>query len=428
VIRDLYELLGLARGASLVEIKRSYRRLARKYHPDINPGDNTAEARFKEITLAYETLSDPDLRLRYDAGALSAAAGSVTFEFEGFDFSSVAAARDVTTFGDLFAEVFAPRQEVSVDGPVRGADLHGSVSLTFDEAIRGTERRVTLTRRETCAACRGAGVLNIAETRCHRCEGSGVLRSRRGSMVFSKGCDVCGGAGRLVETPCRACASLGVEMRSEAITVRIPAGVGDGARIRVPGKGNVGERQGPAGDLFITVQVEPHQTFQREGNDFHLTFPIGVHEAALGAKIDVPAPDGPARLRVPPGTQTGQRFRIRGRGAPSPRSGERGDLIVEVKVVLPKVLDERSKELLREFGRINGNQPRPAASAEAAASGAEAERRRAWGGESRPTDDGSGRPVASTGAGALPAESRDEQSPATPVLGVGRVSSPREQG
>ncbi len=349
---DLYELLGLARGATLIEIKRSYRRLARKYHPDINPGDNAAEARFKEITRAYETLSDPERRLRYDTGALSASAGSVSFEFEGFDFSSGVGGSG-TTFGELFAEMFMPKQDVSAAEPVRGADLHASVSLTFDEAMRGAERRVTLTRRDTCQSCRGAGLLNIAEARCLQCQGSGVLRSRRGSMVFSKSCDACGGSGRMAQTACSRCAGLGVEMRTETITVRIPAGVSDGARIRVPEKGHAGERRAPAGDLLIAVQVESHDVFQREGDDLHLVVPIGVHEAALGARIDVAAPDGTAKLRVPPGTQSGQRFHIRGRGAPSPRTGERGDLIAEVRIVLPKVLDERSKELLREFGRIN---------------------------------------------------------------------------
>jgi molecular chaperone DnaJ len=350
---DLYELLGIARGATLIEIKRSYKRLARRYHPDINPGDNAAEARFKEITRAYETLSDPERRLRYDAGALSSASTSVSFEFEGFDFSGAVAHADTPTFGDLFAEVFSPRQEPHPDGPARGADLHASVSLTFDEAMRGTRRQLTLTRRDTCQSCRGAGSLKIAEARCQQCQGSGVLRSRRGSMVFSKSCDACGGSGRLQQTACGRCGGLGVEMRSETITVAIPAGVSDGARIRVPEKGNAGERRGRGGDLYLAVQVEPHDTFVREGDDFHMTVPIGVHEAALGAKIEVPAPDGTARLRVPPGTQTGQRFHIRGRGAPSPRNGERGDLVVEVRIVLPKVLDERSKELLREFGRIN---------------------------------------------------------------------------
>jgi molecular chaperone DnaJ len=357
---DLYELLGLARGATLIEIKRSYRRLARKYHPDINPGDHAAETHFKEITRAYETLSDPDQRLRYDAaGAVSGEAGVVAFEFEGFDFSGVGSQATATTFGDLFAEVFSQRHDARASAePERGADLHGTVSLGFDEAMRGAERQLTLTRRETCRSCRGSGVLNVAESRCQRCQGTGVIRSRRGHMVFSKSCEACGGSGRQAQTACVSCTGLGVEMHTESITIRIPAGVGDGARIRVPEKGNVGQRGGHVGDLYIAVHVEPHETFHREGDDFHIVVPLGVHEAALGAKIEVPAPDGNARLRVPPGTQTGQRFRVRGRGAPSPRDGERGDLVVEVKIVLPKVLDERSKELLREFGRINGEDAR----------------------------------------------------------------------
>ena len=355
---DLYELLGLAHGATLVEIKRSYRRLARKYHPDINPGDNTAEARFKEITRAYETLSDPDRRLRYDAAGAVSESTSVTFGFEGFDFSSGGRPSGSTTFGDLFAEVFTRQEPRPGAGPERGADLHASVSLKFDEAMRGAQRQLTQTRRETCHTCRGTGVLNVAESRCRSCQGAGVIRSRRGSMVFSKVCEACGGSGVQTQLACNACGGAGTENRSEALTVRIPAGVGDGARIRVPEKGNAGLRGGRAGDLYIAVQVEPHEMFQREGDDFHLVVAIAVHEAALGAKIDVPAPDGQAKLRVPPGTQTGQRFRVRGRGAPSPRNGARGDLVVEVKIMLPKALDERSKELLREFGRINGEDVR----------------------------------------------------------------------
>jgi molecular chaperone DnaJ len=351
---DLYELLGLPRGATLIEIKRSYKRLARKYHPDINPGDHDAEGRFKEITRAYETLSDPDQRVRYDAGALSGVSSGVSVEFEGFDFSGAAQHADATTFGDLFAEVFGHRQDTRSAQAEQGADLHTTVALGFDEAMRGTERQITLTRRDGCRVCRGSGVLNVAEARCQRCEETGVIRSRRGSMVFSKTCDICGGLGRLAQTSCGNCSGLGVEMRTESITVRIPAGVGDGARIRVPAKGNAGQRGGRPGDLYITTEVEAHEAFRREGDDLHTIAGIGVHEAALGAKIDVVAPDGTARLRVPPGTQTGQRFRVRGRGAPSPRDGTRGDLVVEVRIMLPKILDERSKELLREFGRING--------------------------------------------------------------------------
>jgi molecular chaperone DnaJ len=357
---DLYELLGVVRGATLSEIKRSYRRLARKHHPDINPGDHTAETRFKEITRAYETLSDPDLRVRYDAaGAVSDGSTTVAFGFEGFDFS-MEAVHGSPTFGDLFAEVLTQRQDAGAGATAaQGADLHAELSLSFEEAMRGAQRQITLTRRETCHSCQGLGRLKVAESRCPRCQGSGVIRSRRGNMVFSKSCETCGGSGRVTEHPCAACGTTGVEARSDAIAIRIPPGVADGSRIRVAEKGNAGLRGGRVGDLYIVVHVAPHQTFSRVGNDVHVVVPIAVHEAALGAKIDVPAPDGQARLRVPPGTQSGQRFHVRGRGAPSPRDdAERGDLVVEVKLVLPRLLDERSKELLREFGRLNGDDVR----------------------------------------------------------------------
>jgi molecular chaperone DnaJ len=356
---DLYELLGLARGATLIEIKRSYRRLARKYHPDINPGDTAAEAHFKEITRAYETLTDPERRLRYDAaGSMSEHASSVTFGFEGFDFSG-GPGHSSPTFGDLFAEVFTRRQDSrATTSATAGVDIHTTVSLSFDEAMHGAQRQLTLTRRDTCHSCRGAGVLKVPEARCQRCQGTGVIRSRRGNMVFSKACETCGGSGRLTHTTCSACGGAGQEMRSESVTVRIPPGVADESRIRVPEKGHSGARGGRAGDLYITVRVEPHEVFHRNGDDLHIVVPVAVHEAALGAKIDVPAPDGYAKLRVPPGTQSGQRFRVRGRGVPSARNGERGDLVVEVRLVLPRMLDERSKELLREFGRINSDDVR----------------------------------------------------------------------
>lgn len=357
---DLYDLLGIPRGATLIEIKRSYRRLARKYHPDINPGDNTAEARFKEITRAYETLSNPEARQRYDAsGAFSDSSTTVTYGFEGFDFSAGAAHGAAPTFGDLFAEVFGRREGAEQgEAPERGADLFASLTLTFEEAMRGAQRQLTVTRRETCRSCRGTGRLRVAEARCQKCQGTGTLRSRRGHMVFSKSCPTCGGSGRQVQTSCSACGGTGADARTETMTVRIPAGVSEGLRIRVPEKGNAGVRGGAEGDLYVEIHVEPHEVFQREGDDCHIVVPIAVHEAALGARIEVPAPDGTARLKIPSGTQPGQRFRIRGRGAPSPRDGQRGDLVVEVKLVLPRSLDERSKELLREFGKINGEDVR----------------------------------------------------------------------
>jgi molecular chaperone DnaJ len=351
---DFYILLGLERAATVADIKRAYRRLARKYHPDINPGDGMAAARFRQITQAYETLSDPERRRRYDSsGTVDEPAAARAYGFEGFDFSMRVEHDRATTFGDLFADVFERRDSDRRDEEQRGADIHATITLPFEESMRGTQRQVTIMRREACATCGGQGTLRAAESRCIRCQGTGSIRSARGHMVFSKPCQACQGTGRLRHLTCPACAGIGQEARSETITVRVPPGIANGARVRVPGKGNVGSRGGAPGDLYITTEVQPHAFLHREGDDLHMILPIAIHEAALGAKIEIPTLDGHARLRVPPGTQSGQRFRLRERGAPSPRDGRRGDLVVEVRLALPRTLDERSKELLREFGKLN---------------------------------------------------------------------------
>ncbi|MBI3490627.1 MAG: J domain-containing protein [Acidobacteria bacterium] len=357
---DFYIILGLPRGATLADVKRAYKRLARRYHPDINPGDRMAAAQFRQIAEAYETLSDPDRRRRYDtSGSTGDETGVPTFGFEGFDFAASAHGADASTFGDLFADVLQQRDAGHSQGlPVRGVDLHQATTISFESALRGGQRSLTVTRQEHCRACKGAGRLPVSETRCPKCQGAGLVKSARGHMVFSKPCATCGGSGRLRQTRCPTCGGQQVETRAEALTINVPAGLADTARIRVPGKGHVGRNGGENGDLYITVHVEAHPLFRREGDDLHLTVPVAVHEAALGAKIDVPALDGSARLRVPPGTQSGQRFRVRERGMPSPRDGRRGDLVVEVRLVLPKILDERSKELLREFGKINAEDVR----------------------------------------------------------------------
>lgn len=358
---DLYTILGIERAATPGEIKRAYKRLARKYHPDINPGDRMAAAHFRQIVEAYETLSDPERRRRYDTtGAIAATgAGATTFGFEGFDFSVSVHGADASTFGDLFADIFQHRGTRREDpGVDRGADLHHTIALSFDAAMQGGDRTITVMRQERCRTCRGVGRLHVAETRCPACHGSGAVKSARGHMVFSKPCARCGGTGSVRQSPCPTCGGEQVEMRSEPLVIHVPAGLADGARIRIAGKGHAGRNGAPAGDLYITVHVQPHPVFRREGDDLHLTVPVAIHEAALGAKIEVPSLEGPARLRVPPGTQSGQRFRLRERGAPSPRDGRRGDLVVEVKLVLPRLIDERSKELLREFGRINGENVR----------------------------------------------------------------------
>jgi molecular chaperone DnaJ len=352
---DFYLLLGLGRDASPGDIKRAYKRLARRYHPDINPGDRTAAARFRQIAEAYETLSDPDLKRRYDVGGEETTpVEASTFGFEGFDFSASVTGASAPTFGDLFADVFHQREARRQQETARhGVDLHQTMTLGFEEAMRGGPRQITVSRQEHCRTCRGIGRLNTAESRCSHCHGSGITKSARGHMVFSKPCVHCGGSGRQRQTLCPACGGQQVEVRSGPLTINIPPGLADGARIRVPGKGHVGRNGLESGALYITVHVQPHPLFRREGDDLHMVVPLAIHEAALGAKIDVPSLDGTARLRVPPGTQSGQRFRLHARGVPSRRDGRRGDLVVEVRLVLPKLLDERSKELLREFGKIN---------------------------------------------------------------------------
>ena len=350
---DFYVILGIERAATLNDIKRAYRRLARRLHPDLNPGDGLAAAQFRQIVQAYETLSDPDRRRRYDTeGAPEMRTEAVTFGFDGFDFSVSVSESAEPTFGDLFGDVLRQREARSVEGPIRGADLHQTLALSFEESVRGARRDLPVTRRVLCRACAGAGHMAGAERRCLQCHGTGAIRSARGHMVFSKSCSGCGGTGRRADSPCPACRGLQTESKSELIAVNIPAGLADGARLRVAGKGHAGRNGGEAGDVLVTIQVGAHPVFRREGDDLHMVIEVGIHEAALGAKIEVPAIDGPARVRVPPGTRSGQRFRLRERGVQT-REGGRGDLVIEVKLALPAILDERSKELLREFGRIN---------------------------------------------------------------------------
>jgi molecular chaperone DnaJ len=354
---DFYLILGLDRAATLGDVKRAYRRLARRFHPDINPGDRTAAAQFRQIAEAYETLSDPDRRQRYDTvGPVGTTVQAATFGFEGFDFSASVSGPSAPTFGDLFADVLHQRRaEIE---PLRGADLHQTISLSFEDAMRGGQRQLTVTRHEQCRTCRGTGHLQMEESRCLQCHGAGVVKSARGHMVFSKACSLCRGTGRQAEMRCHTCGGHQTRIRTEPLTITVPGGLADGARIRVAGMGHAGRGLGEHGDLHVTVRVEPHALFRREGDDLHLVVPVAVHEAALGAKIEVPSLEGHARLRVPPGTQSGQRFRLRERGVPSPLEHRRGDLVVEVRLVLPRLLDERSKELLREFGRINADDVR----------------------------------------------------------------------
>ena len=356
---DFYVVLGVAQNASAAEIKRAYRRLSRRYHPGINPGDRAAEEMFRRISEAYDTLIDPARRQEYDRAGQPAPANveDSSFEFTEFDFSVAAHGAHAATFTELFADVLHPVAGMERNRSEPGADLHAALTIGFIEALRGVDRQVVVTRQVPCGMCAGDGQVPVPEGRCPQCRGTGKTRWARGHMVFSKSCAACGGAGRQRFQRCAACTGYGRAVRSEAVMVHVPPGMADGARVRVPERGHAGRYGGRTGDLYVTVHVQPHAWLRRDGDDLVCTVPVAVHEAVLGARIDVPLIDGPVRLRILPGTQSGQRIRLRERGAPTAHGG-RGDLVVEVKLVLPSALDERSKELMREFGQRNGGNVR----------------------------------------------------------------------
>lgn len=354
---DLFVVLGLRHGASDGDIKRAYRRLARRYHPDINPGDRESAVRFRQILEAYETLTDPARRSRYESGGPAGEPSPAPATgFEGFDFSSRAVDYSAT-FGDLFAEVLSERAARGSDAG-RGADLHQQVTLSFGDALAGAVRVLTVTRHDSCRACAATGREQRATHACLQCGGVGTVKAARGHMIFSQVCRVCDGSGTAPAPRCAQCGGSGLETRADAISVRVPAGVVDGEQLRVQGKGHAGTGGAAPGDLYVSVRVTPDARFRREGDDIYVVLPVAIHEAALGARVELDAPDGRAKVTVPPGTQSGQHLRLRERGAVSTRTGQRGDLVVEVRLVLPARLDERSQELLREFGRLNAHSVR----------------------------------------------------------------------
>ena len=374
--QDYYETLGVARGAKGDEIRKSYRKLARKYHPDLNPGDKSAEERFKKVQEAYDVLSDAKKRQVYDQygfysdnippggpgpgpGANSHGPG-----FGGFDFSDYVnqtggaeSAGGAGNFRDIFSQFFGHKGERASAGPEKGSDLEYGMNIDFWESIRGTQVRLNVVRQETCHTCGGSGSTGGSSTVCPECDGSGNVTQMAGAMKFSLTCPRCDGKGRL-RNVCPTCHGDGRLSNSETVEVRIPPGAQAGSRLRVQGKGNAGLMGGPSGDLYITVRVEPHPFFVREGDDIHIQVPVTVSEAGLGAKIEVPTIDGRALLKVPQGTQNSQKFRLREKGVMNSRKNKRGDEIVEVVIQAPKVQDERTKELLRELSQVNTEDPR----------------------------------------------------------------------
>ena len=360
---DLYALLGVTRAASSGEIERAYRRLARRYHPGINPGDRAAAEMFRQVHYAFGVLCDAERRREYDRGAAPTppeVEAAVSVELQGFDFSVAAHGAQAATFAELFADVFqqAAREAIS---PTRGADIDVTLQLSFADAVRGGTFPMSVVRQDRCASCGGDGRLARAPMICPACGGQGSRRWARGHMVFTRPCDDCGATGHISTQACRGCGGAGIQPRSEVVSINVPAGINAGDRIAVPGRGQAGARGGPAGDLYVTLEVESHPYFTRAGRDLHLILPLAVHEAALGARIDVPTLEEPVKLRIPPGTPSGRKFRIPGAGVPAPAGAaadEAGDLIAETQIVLPPVRDERSKELLREFAALNAQEVR----------------------------------------------------------------------
>ncbi len=353
--KDYYEILGVSRNAGQDEIRRAYRSLARQYHPDVNKSPD-AEARFKEINEAYQVLGDPEKRAAYDRygrAGVEGMGGPGDFGFGGFgDFSEI--------FEDLFGFGFGGTRRRR-PGPRRGSDLHTRVTITFEESMFGVEKEIEVEREEVCPRCGGTGAEpGTSPQRCPVCGGTGQVRRVRqsilGSFVQVTTCPRCGGTGEVIGTPCSLCHGTGRVRQRRKLKVKIPAGIEDGMQIRLSGEGNAGERGGPNGDLYVEVRVKSHPLFRREGDHVVLELPINVAQAALGARIKIPTLYGPEELNIPPGTQHGRQFVLKGKGFPHLRGSGRGNQIVTVKVVVPTRLNRKQRELLRQLGETLGEE------------------------------------------------------------------------
>jgi molecular chaperone DnaJ len=357
-----YETLGLERKARLADVKRAYKRLARRHHPDLNPGDRRAEEHFKSIREAYAVLSDPQRRRAYDRelespgvltpGPAGPAAG---WDGEASPFDS----GDPGLFASFFSEFFHPQggETRGRHAPRRGDDVTRTVGVGFFDAIRGVETAIEIDAETPCGQCHGSGRVPAAQRRpCPDCAGTGRISRFPGPLRLTAVCPRCEGEGAMSWDGCGGCAGAGVLTRRETVDVRLPAGVDDGSRIRLPGRGRAGRNGGPPGDLFLVTRVEPHPFFRRIGDNIHSTVPITVSEAALGARLEVPTIDGRASMRIPPGTETGQRFRLRGKGAPSLRGTARGDHYVETCIATPRTTADRTRRLLEELGGLESGE------------------------------------------------------------------------
>lgn len=352
--KDYYAVLGLEKGASDDDIKKAFRKLAIKYHPDKNQGNAEAEEKFKEINEAYQVLSDPQRKAQYDQFGTTDFSGAGGFD--GFDFGGMGGFGDIfeTIFGGGFGGGSARR-----NGPQRGSDIEYTLSLTFEEAIFGVQKEISVTRSENCESCRGTGAkAGTSATTCPKCNGSGQIRTQRqtplGSFVSTSTCDRCGGKGQIIETPCTECKGKGKVRKNRRITVNIPAGVDTGNVMPLRGQGEHGANGGPPGDLYVRINVAPSKTFKRKGFDIYIDYRISMAKATLGAEITVPTVDGDVKYTVPAGTQPGTLFRLKGKGVPRVNSTGRGDQYVNVIVEIPKTLNEKQKEALKAFMEASG--------------------------------------------------------------------------
>ncbi|MGZ4834700.1 MAG: molecular chaperone DnaJ [Terriglobales bacterium] len=358
--RDYYEVLGVTRTATEQEVKSAYRKLALQYHPDRNPDNPDAEERFKECTEAYTVLADADKRSNYDRFGHAGVSGMGAGGFDPTIFQDFGDLGDILGsifgMGDMFGGM-AGRKRTWAQ---RGADLRHDLTLEFEEAVFGVEKKVSVRRHEACETCEGSGVApGHGPTTCRTCGGRGQVRYQQGFFSIARTCSACQGRGSVITDPCKACRGEGRQVRERMIDVKVPAGVEDGTRIRYSSQGEAGTHGGPAGDLYIVLHVKEHSMFEREGKDLHCVVPISFSQAALGAEIEIPSLEGVEKLKIPDGTQSGTVFKLRNRGAPVLNGRGKGDLFVEVKVHTPSKLTKRQRELLQEFAGTDGIENKP---------------------------------------------------------------------
>jgi len=358
--KTLYDTLGVSKGASADEIKKAYRKLAREFHPDRNPGDASAEERFKEVQGAYDLLSDTEKRKQYDTFGSENGRGGFpggNVNFADFDVG------DLGDLGDLFGGIFGGRGrgQQRQTRAQRGNDLDVEINLSFEDSLKGVETKIPVTLETACSECHGSGARpGTAPIICPECKGRGVVAESQGFFALSQPCPRCRGNGTVIEDPCPRCHGSGRERRTKRYTVKIPAGVKNGTRIRLKGKGEAGFSGGEAGDLYVVTRVQPSKLYERRGDDLVVDVPVTFSEAALGATIDVPTPDGSVSLKVKPGTQDGTLLRVKGKGAPKLKGSGRGDVLARVDVTVPKRLKKRERELLEELQKVSGEDPREA--------------------------------------------------------------------